>query len=293
MRKRTLLALVLIGIMAASAVLMLGGCGKKAPELTSIIPASGTPGGKVTLNGTNFGSAQEESIVKFGSQTAAVNTWSDTTVEITVPADAAAGVYEISVETKKDVSNSLQFQVTAAPPPPPPAKPVLNSMLPTSGPSNTVVYVYGKYFGGSQGSGKVNLGPVKFDLVSWSDTKIEAKVPPGMGVGQYEVTVQNANGTSNSLPFVVTAAESDAQGQEQAIYQYAVSQGINPDDYVYVKSMTSQSDPAWALYLFQRYEGMGHLQVLLRKTGSTWQVVASGGDDFSPQAYGAPADLKF
>ena len=36
---------------------------------------------------------------------------------------------------------------------------------------------------------------------------------------------------------------------------------------------------------------MAHTQYLLHKVNGTWTVVASGGDDFNPQAYGAPADL--
>jgi hypothetical protein len=130
-------------------------------------------------------------------------------------------------------------------------------------------------------------------MVSWSDTKISVKVPPAMGVGQYEVTVQNANGTSNAIQFVITAQVDPSQAQEQALYEYALSQGINPADYVFVQDKTSQSDPGWALYDFQRFEGMGHLFFLLQGSGNQWKVVASGGDDFNPQAYGAPADLKF
>jgi hypothetical protein len=292
--------LVLLCMVVATMVLALGGCGKKAAELTSLTPSSGTAGSQVVLTGVGFGSTQDKSIVRFGSLTAEVGAWSDTSVEIKVPAAAAAGAYAISVETSGGVGNSLQFQVTETPPPTPPtppappappAKPRLTSMIPTSGPSGTKVYVYGTSFGGTRG--QVNLGPVKFEISSWSDAKIEAIVPPAMGAGQYEVTVQNANGTSNALQFLVTPQEDPGQSQEEAIYDYATAQGINPGDYVYVQSKTSAIDPTWALYDFQRYEGMQHIFFLLQGSGTNWMVVASGADDFNPQSYGAPADLKF
>ncbi len=203
MRKQAWLIAVLFVMLTVATALMLGGCGKNAPELASVTPSSGTAGSRVTLNGVNFGSTQEDSIVKFGSQTAMIYTWSDTAIEIMAPAETAAGAYQISVEVKREVSNSLQFEVTT-PAPAPPAKPVISSILPTSGASGTPVSVYGTDFGNSQGSGKVTLGPVQFEVVSWTDVKIDLKVPPSMGAGQYEVTVQNANGTSNTIQFIVT-----------------------------------------------------------------------------------------
>ncbi len=207
MRKQAWSAATLFVMLAVTALLMLGGCGNEAPELTSITPSSGTPGSRVTLNGVNFGDTQEGSYVRFGSQTAMVYTWSDTSIEIMVPAETAAGAYQISVEMKRDVSNSLQFEVTnpPAPAPTPPPKPQISSILPASGMSGAQVSIYGENFGSSRGSGKVNLGPVEFEVVSWSDVQIDVKVPPSMGTGQYEVTVQNANGTSNTIQFIITA----------------------------------------------------------------------------------------
>jgi hypothetical protein len=293
MRKRTLLALTLTVILAAAAALALGGCGKKAPTLSSVSPASEVPGGKVTLSGSDFGDTQEDSKVQVGQETAAVESWSGSSIVILVPSGMEPGIYQASVTTSGGTSGSLPFQVAPAPAPTPPQPPHISSIQPTSGPSNTLVTIYGSSFGASQGGGRVNIGAVQMVMVSWSDIKIVVNVPPTMGVGQYEVSVTNSNGTSNVVAFIVTAQVEDQQLQEQAVQENMVAQGINPGDWVYKDAKVSASDPTWALLVYQKYEGMAYTQYLLHKVNGTWTVVASGGDDFNPQAYGAPADLKY
>jgi hypothetical protein len=68
-----------------------------------------------------------------------------------------------------------------------------------SAPVNAWVTIYGSGFGSSQGSGSVILGgSATLSVVTWSDTKIEAKLPSGAGSG---LTVVNGSGTSNSITF--------------------------------------------------------------------------------------------
>lgn len=59
------------------------------PAITSISPASGFPGTQVTITGTSFGATQGQ--VTIGQQQMIIDTWSDTSVVATVPADALTG----------------------------------------------------------------------------------------------------------------------------------------------------------------------------------------------------------
>ena len=81
---------------------------------------------------------------------------------------------------------------------------------------------------------------------------------------------------------------------KDTITAYVQSQGLNIKDYVLKNTKVSTSDPDWAVYDYQRFEGMGHLVFLIHKTNGTWTVVATGdGQPLNPQAHRAPNDLTF
>ena len=81
---------------------------------------------------------------------------------------------------------------------------------------------------------------------------------------------------------------------KDAITAYMQSQGLNINDYVLQNTKVSTSDPNWAVYDYQRFEGMGHLVFLVHEANGTATVVATGdGQPLNPQAYGAPADLTY
>jgi len=68
-----------------------------------------------------------------------------------------------------------------------------------SAPVNAWVTLYGAGFGATQGSSAVYLGgSAALSVVTWSDTKIEAKLPASSGSG---LTVVTSGGTSNSMAF--------------------------------------------------------------------------------------------
>ena len=59
-----------------------------APAITSLNPTSGLAGAAVTITGTNFGTTQGASTVKFNGTTATVTSWSNTSIAVTVPSGA-------------------------------------------------------------------------------------------------------------------------------------------------------------------------------------------------------------
>lgn len=80
------------------------------PVITSIAPASGAPGTRVTIEGRNFGTAAANGQVAFAGVVAAVETWTDTEILVTVPAGARSG--PLTVTRGGTASNGVDFTVT-------------------------------------------------------------------------------------------------------------------------------------------------------------------------------------
>lgn len=80
--------------------------------------------------------------------------------------------------------------------------PQINSINPTSAKVNDIITINGKYFGSSSTVGKVYFNSiVATDVVSWSDLKIEVKVPTNAQTGYVYVKVNNDE--SNKVNFTL------------------------------------------------------------------------------------------
>lgn len=77
------------------------------PTLTSVAPATGVSGSRVTLNGTHFDGVRS---VKFGARNAAFEKKSDTQIVATVP-QMAAGVAQVTVGNGFGASEGKEFTV--------------------------------------------------------------------------------------------------------------------------------------------------------------------------------------
>lgn len=83
-----------------------------APEVGSIGPTVGQAGMKVTIAGKGFGSST--GTVLFGTTTATINSWSDSSVTLTVPG-VGAGVYQVQLKNVGGTAaNTIQFTVLTA-----------------------------------------------------------------------------------------------------------------------------------------------------------------------------------
>lgn len=81
------------------------------PVVTSLTPASGPVGAKVTISGTGFGASPGSSVVKFKGVTASkIISWSRTKIKCKVPAGAKTG--PVKVVTGEGASNGVRFKVT-------------------------------------------------------------------------------------------------------------------------------------------------------------------------------------
>ena len=191
--------------------------------------------------------------------------------------------------------------------------PSLSAIAPTSGAAGSDISLTGRSLGGTQGGSRVMISTETADIRSWSDTQVVVMVPRDLKDGDYQVSVTTGSGTSNQLAFTVKNATSASKTQTtqatkpsqatqpsqtntaaDAITAYMQSQGENIKDYVPQNTKVSASDPNWAVYDYQRFEGMGHLIFLVHNANGMWTVVAMGdGQPLNPQANGAPADLTY
>jgi hypothetical protein len=81
-----------------------------APTITDISPNQVNAGQSITITGQGFGDNQADSTVLVGSGTAAVTSWSNTSIKATVPA-AASGMLSVVVVVGGEPSNAVGITV--------------------------------------------------------------------------------------------------------------------------------------------------------------------------------------
>ncbi|WP_292999776.1 DUF1800 family protein [Nevskia sp.] len=142
------------------------------PVISSFSPSSGPVGTVVTVRGSKFTGANS---VRIGQTNATFTIVNDTTLTLTVPANAPTGVVRVA-NPSFSTSTSARFTVTASAPQPVATfpQPYLVSRAPASGPVGTVVTIRGSGFTGATavwlGAGR----DLPFTVVS--DTELRATV---------------------------------------------------------------------------------------------------------------------
>src|SRR6202034_175200 len=161
-----------------------------APNITSLSPTSGAVGAAVTVTGTNFGSTQGTSTVKFNGTAATVTSWSATSIQVTVPSGATTG--NVVAFASGVNSNGVAFTVF----------PSISSLSPSSGAVGASVTITGLNFGSTQGTSTVKFNTTTATTITtWSATSIVATVPTGATTGNVVVTV--GGNASNGVSFTV------------------------------------------------------------------------------------------
>jgi len=82
-----------------------------APVITSLSATAGPVGTPVTITGSGFGSTQGNSAVYLNGAPVAVNSWSATSITITIPSGATSGPMSVSVAPSMNSSNPVTFAV--------------------------------------------------------------------------------------------------------------------------------------------------------------------------------------
>lgn len=88
------------------------------PLITSISATTGSIGSQVVIGGTGFGATQGSSVLLLNGSVATINSWSATSITVTIPSGATSGYMVVSVAPAMD-SNPVYFTVTSQPLPSP------------------------------------------------------------------------------------------------------------------------------------------------------------------------------
>ncbi len=166
------------------------------PQLTSLAPDTVAPGAVITLAGSYFGAAQGSSTVTVTGIAATILTWSASTITAAVPSGAVSGPVVVHVNGLD--SGPLPLSVVAAP--------ILTSVSPTAGSVGTPLFLTGQHFGPAPPAGQAQINGLSATVVSWTDTRINAVIPPGALSGPVSVVAHGV--TSNGLPLDVAPAPS-------------------------------------------------------------------------------------
>jgi subtilase family serine protease len=86
-----------------------------APVITSVSTNSGLPGTQVTITGSGFGVLRGSSLVTLNGAAVTINSWSDSSVSITIPVGATSGPLVVTVAPSMNNSNPVNFLVAANP----------------------------------------------------------------------------------------------------------------------------------------------------------------------------------
>jgi RHS repeat-associated protein len=89
------------------------------PVITSVSATTVSIGEQVVINGTGFGASQGGSLVTLNNVPVTINSWSSTSIIITIPSGATSGYLVVSVAPGMNDSNPVDFTVTNQPLPTP------------------------------------------------------------------------------------------------------------------------------------------------------------------------------
>jgi hypothetical protein len=112
-----------------------------APNISGISPATGPAGTQVIISGSNFGSSQGSSVVTLRGAPVTVNSWSASSITITIPSAATTGPLMVTVAPSMTNSNPVTFTVTG---PPLPA-PWVDQDVGSVGPAGSANYANGTF----------------------------------------------------------------------------------------------------------------------------------------------------
>src|SRR5260221_508704 len=86
-----------------------------APVIMGLSATTGSIGSQVVISGSGFGATQNGSVVTLNAAAVTINSWSSTSITITIPVGATSGPLQVSVAPSMDDSNAVTFTVTSQP----------------------------------------------------------------------------------------------------------------------------------------------------------------------------------
>ena len=90
-----------------------------SPVISSLSATTASVGSQVVITGSGFGASQGNSLVYLNGSPVTINSWSATSIAITIPSGATTGSLVVSVAPTMNDSNAVLIEVTAQPLPAP------------------------------------------------------------------------------------------------------------------------------------------------------------------------------
>jgi hypothetical protein len=125
------------------------GSGSPAPVIASLSATTGSVGHQVIVSGSGFGASQTGSMVILHGVPVTINTWSGTSINITIPTGATSGPVVVSVAPSMNDSNPVMFGVTSQPLP----TPWLDQDIGQVGETGSATYASGTFTVNGSGAG--------------------------------------------------------------------------------------------------------------------------------------------
>ena len=166
-----------------------------SPYLRQVSPNSVRHGDRLTLSGSYFNHQRGNGYVLFHSNVRPSSSdyvsWSDGRIIVKVPSRSQSG--NVKVVTLNGSSGTRRIEVEEI------EEPQITSVSPSRVRYNQVLTIRGTGFGTTRGTSKVvfYLGrePTAFQYVTWSDTRIQVRVPTGARTGNLQVVTARGNDT--------------------------------------------------------------------------------------------------
>jgi RHS repeat-associated protein len=227
-----------------------------APVITSVSATTGTVGSQVTINGTGFGASEGSSVVTLNNAAVTINSWSNTSIVITIPSGATTGYLLVSIGPSMNSSNPVRFVVTTQP-------------LPTPWVDQEIGQV-GSFGSGTYASGTFTVKGAGQGLYSTSDS-FHFVYQPLQGDGSIVVRIVSSTALSGDYPeAVVTIRETLNPGAAEVSVGYY----SYPSPYIYVFQRTSTGGSTSSSNYVYLPSGLPYWVKLIRN-GNTFSEYAS------------------
>ena len=188
-----------------------------APLISSISATTGSVGDQVAISGSGFGSAQGNGTVYLNGSPVTIDSWSSTSITITIPSGATTGYLMAAVSPNLNDSNAVYFTVTSQPLP----ATWLDSDVGAVGSIGSATYSSGTFTvkgAGSQISSTVDSFHFAYQVLS-GDGSIIARVASASSVQDAGVMIRETLNSNSKNVFV------GYQNTPRMIFQYRASTG--------------------------------------------------------------------
>jgi len=244
-----------------------------APTITSTSATTGSVGSQVLINGSGFGASQNGSLATLNDVPVTVNSWTNTSIVITIPSGATSGPLLVSVQPSMNDSNSVDFTVTTQPLP----TPWLDQDVGLVGIAGTAGYASGTFTvnGAGQGTQSSNTADA-FHFVYQplsGDGTIVARVVSAATSTMAGVMIRETLDQSSTYGYTIL------NGGTPHFYWRTTTGGTNADD-----NISGESAPYWmkivrtgnSLNAYASPDGIAWTQIGSTQTISMAQNVYAG-----------------